>query len=95
MESVKRATVRSLRARDIAFRQAVIVGRFGVRDMPERVDELFLSGARCPDRDVALVAPYPYGLGYCEANDLLQRDILSFGQLARLLEHRFRDSRFR
>jgi hypothetical protein len=31
--------------------------------LPKRVDELFLSGTRCSDRDVAFVAPYPYGLG--------------------------------
>src|SRR6266705_1596691 len=84
----------SQRARDIAFRQAVILGWFGVRYLLERVDELFLSGARSADCDVALVAPYPYSLGYREANDLLQRDILSFGQFARLLEHRFWDFRF-
>jgi hypothetical protein len=68
---------RSQRAGDIAFRQKVMLGRFGVRHLSERVDEFVLSGVRCPDRDIALVAPYPYSLRYCEANDLLQRDILS------------------
>src|SRR5438552_8018467 len=72
----------------ITFRQPVVIRRVSVRHFRHRFQKLLPAATLGAHGHVALVAPDADGLRDGEADDLLQRHVLAFRKLLRLLQHR-------